>query len=175
MSDAGGRPQFGEYASSEQQRALSGHSALASDPALIPRDMPPGVERASPHPPRRTSIVDRVVTVALLAFGLFTVLDSIGSYTDPAALIDMLGLDAELSNYGGQRAAGVAAVAVMLVGWLATTWFVWRRGAAGKSMWWIALTAGVVFTFAGGLIVAIPLVTDPNVFDAFVQMQGLGE
>lgn len=137
--------------------------------------MPPGVEQASPRPAGRASVVDRVVTVALLAFGLFTVIDSIGSYTDPATLVEMLGLDAELTNYGGQRAAGIAAVVVMLVGWLATTWFVWRRGAAGKSMWWIALIAGVVFTFAGGLIVAIPLVTDPNVFDAFVQLQGLGE
>ena len=56
----------------------------------------------------------------------------------------------------------------------ATTWFLWRRGAAGKSMWWIACR-GVVFTFVGAMLVAVPLVMDPGVYDAFVAQQRLDQ
>lgn len=175
MTDAGERPrpQFGAFATPEEQRVRSGRAVEPVDPALVPRDMPPGAEPRATPGVRRRGFGDRVATIALLVFGLFMVLDSISAYTDPAALLDALRLEVELVDYAGQRAAGVVAVVVMLIGWLATTWFVWRRGVAGKSMWWIALIAGVVFTIIGGLIVAIPLVSDPNVFAAFAEMQGV--
>lgn len=173
------RPRYGAYASPEEQAARSGREAPVVDPALVPRDMPPEApgsparRPAAPAPQGRSSLADRIVTILLMAIGLYYVLGSIGLYTDPSALADAMRLDVELSDYAGQRGAGIAAVVVMLVGWLATVWFLWRRGARGRSMWWIALLAGVVFNFVGTLIVAIPFAMDPNVMQAFMEMQGI--
>lgn len=174
------RPQYGVYASAEEQQVRSGNANAAVDPALVPRDMPPESGAApvtrTAHAPQTTGrVMDRVVTIALLAFGLYSIITGIGLYTDPYALLDALRLDAELSDPDLIQGLGVASIVVMLAGWLATTWFVWRRGAAGKSMWWIALLAGVVFTFIGAMLVAVPLVMDPGVFDAFVAQQGIDQ
>jgi len=179
MNETPPRPQYGAYASAAEQQARSGHANSAVDPALVPRDMPPessassSVRRATEEPQTAGRIMDRVVTIALLAFGLYSIITGIGLYADPYALLDALRLDADLSDPGLIQGFGVASIVVMFVGWLATTWLVWRRGAAGRSMWWIALLAGVVFTFVGAMLVAVPLVMDPGVFDAFVEQQGI--
>lgn len=163
------RPQYGQYATPEDQLSRGGRPAEPIDPALIPQDTP--VEPAPSRPPGRL-MADRIVTIALLAYGLFNTLSAIPMFTDPMALLDIMGVDAELTDPAGQRSAGVVAITIVIIGWLATTWLVWRRGSAGKTMWWIALLAGVVFNTVASLIVAIPLVQDPNVFDALMQMQG---
>ncbi|WP_110589298.1 DUF6264 family protein [Microbacterium suaedae] len=166
------RPQFGEYARPEDQAARAGRPVPDIDPALIPQDGPP--ESGPSKPPKRSRLGDRVVTIALLAFGLYYIVSGIGLYTDPSALLDAMGLDGvEFSDYAAQQTAGVVAVVVVLAGWLATTWFVWRRGAAGKTMWWIALLAGVVFNLVSALIVAVPFSMDPNVLNAILEMQGI--
>ncbi|WP_197517281.1 DUF6264 family protein [Microbacterium karelineae] len=169
------RPQFGEYARPEEQAVRAGHPAPEIDPALVPQDGPPDVDppkRAAP----RSRLGDRVVTIALLAFGLYNVISGIGLYTDPSALLEAMRIgDVEFADYDALRSAGVAAIVVMMAGWLATTWFVWRRGSAGKSMWWIALLAGIVFSLVGALIVAIPFATDPNVMSAILEMQGIDQ
>ncbi|WP_221583989.1 DUF6264 family protein [Microbacterium sp. G2-8] len=167
------RPQYGQYATPDEQRARGGQTVEPVepiDPALIPQDTP--IEVA---PPRASGprLADRIVTIALLAYGLFNTLSAIPMFTDPTALLDIMGVDAEVADYAGQRTAGVVAIAVMILGWLATTWLVWRRGSAGKSMWWIALLAGIVFNTIASLMIAIPLVQDPNVFEALMQMQGI--
>lgn len=169
------RPQYGAYASPDQQRAARGlppeQAPEPVDPALVPQDTPVDERPAAPAP--RGRIIDRVVTVALLAYGLFNTLGAIPLFTDPSALLGLMQVDAQLSDYAGARTAGAVSIGVMVVGWLATTWFVWRRGARGKSMWWIALIAGVVFNLIGSAIVAIALVQDPNVLDALMQAQNL--
>lgn len=176
--EADPRPQYGAYASSSEQRARSGQPDPVIDPALIPRDVPPEwdtapARRADSAPATNGRLIDRVITIALLVFGLYSIITGIGFYTDPDALMDAVRIDAELSDPGLIRGLGISSIVIMLVGWLATTWFVWRRGTAGKSMWWIALIAGVVFTFVGAMLVAVPLVMDPGVFDAFVEQQGI--
>ncbi|MGO3031866.1 MAG: DUF6264 family protein [Microbacterium gubbeenense] len=177
-NDAEPRPQYGAYASPAEQRARSGQPDPDVDPALIPRDVPPEwdaapTRQASGSPATTGRLVDRVVTIALLAFGLYSIITGIGLYTDPDALLGALRLDADLSDPGLIRGLGMASIIVMLIGWLATTWLVWRRGAAGKSMWWIALIAGVVFTFLGAMLVAVPLAMEPGVSGAVIAQQGL--
>ncbi|MTE24349.1 DUF6264 family protein [Microbacterium sp. ZXX196] len=171
------RPRYGEYASPAEVAARGGVPAEPIDPALIPRDAPPaapaGARPARASAPQGGSrLADRVLTVALLAYGLINTLGAIGMFTDPQQLLDLMQIDAELADYAGQRMAGVASIVVMLAGWCATTWWVWRRWAAGRSTWWVALVAGIVFTFVGTLIVSVPLIQDPGVLDALLEMQG---
>ena len=181
MTEERPRPQFGAYASPEEQLARSGRAAArqVSDPALIPRDMPPEEPAAQNRPGQRESVsqftlVDRVLTVALMAFGLYSVVGSFRVYTDPYALVEIIGMTGiELTQAGVIHTAGVISVVVMLLGWTGTVWALWKRGARRKSMWWIAVLAGIVFTVVGALIITIPFAMDPAVLQEFATMQGI--
>jgi len=181
MSDERPRPQFGAYASSEEQRARTGHDAAkhVSDPALVPRDMPPEDPAGPRRPGQReqvgqATLIDRVITVALMAFGLYSILGGIRVYTDPYALVDAIGMSGiELTDPTALRAAGIASIVVMLLGWVGTAWMLWRRHTRRRTMWWLALIAGIVFTIVGALIVAVPFAMDPAVLDKFADLQGI--
>lgn len=181
MSDERPRPQFGAYSSPEEQRARSGQDVpkRVSDPALVPRDMPPEDAAAPKRPGQyeqvsQATVVDRVITVALMAFGLYSVLGALRSYTDPYALLDAIGMsDVELTDPAGLRVAGIVSIVVMLIGWVGTVWILWRRHARRKTMWWIAVIAGIVFTIVGALIVAVPFAMDPAVLQKFAELQGI--
>ena len=181
MSDERPRPKFGAYASNEEQLArINEHMPQpVMDPALIPQDMPPedparAARPGSREPVGQLTMVDRVVTVALLAFGLYTVLGSIGTYLDPYSLLDLLGMKGTtLTDPGALKTAGVVSTVLMLLGWAVTVWLVWRRGARRKSMWWIAVIAGIVFTIMGAMIVAVAFAMDPAVLDGFANLQGI--
>lgn len=181
MSDERPRPQFGAYASSDEQLARSGQAPQrhVSDPALVPRDMPPEDPATPRRPGQREAVgqgtlIDRIVTIAMMAFGLYSIIGGIRVYTDPYALAAAIGMDGlELSDAGALRTAGVVAIVVMLLGWAGTVWLLWRRHTRRKSMWWIALIAGVVFTFVGALIVAVAFAMDPAVLERFASMQGI--
>lgn len=181
MNDERPRPQFGAYASSDEQRARSGQEPqkYVSDPALVPRDMPPEDPAATRRPGQREQVsqarlIDRIVTIAMMAFGLYSILGGIRAYTDPYALAAAIGMsDIELSDAGALRTAGIVSIVVMLLGWAGTAWLLWRRHARRKSMWWIALIAGVVFTLIGALIVAVAFAMDPAVLERFASMQGI--
>nr|WP_262927701.1 DUF6264 family protein [Microbacterium sp. NIBRBAC000506063] len=85
MSDTRPRPQFGEYATPEQQRAAMGlpPETVAPAPALAPEPVAPsdGAASAPPKPRRRW---DRFLTFALLAYGLITVISAGISYMNIA-------------------------------------------------------------------------------------------
>ncbi|MBP2435944.1 DUF6264 family protein [Microbacterium amylolyticum] len=166
------RPNYGEYASADD-RARYSPPVPPVDPALIPQDSP-----ATPAPTHTGKIstrqlVDRVVTFALLAYGLFSSLSSISLFTDPYGMVGLVGLDVTLSDPSGMRSAGTLAVIVLVGGWAATTWLCWKRSVARKSTWWVALLAGVVFNFAAAIVLSIALVQDPNVMQAIVDLQGI--
>lgn len=182
------RPQYGEYATPEEQRARirqpapwqQEEQAVAAAPAAgIPASGAPVVPgshtpltAAVPGERPRQRPVDRIVTFALLAYGLVNVITSVPAFVDYSAyadtLLGMLGVDATLSDPGAGRGWGIAAALVLAVGWCATVvlslWSVRR----GRLTWWIPLTAGIVFTFAAGILMMVPLMSDPAVWQALV-------
>ncbi|WP_228484778.1 DUF6264 family protein [Microbacterium cremeum] len=138
-------------------------------PAAEPAPAPAGPAAGAPPRPRT---VDRIVTVALLAYGLFNVLSSFTAFLDYGAYAEtmfaVLGVDAELADPSAGRPWGIAAAVVLAVGWVATalvsSWSLRR----GRLTWWIPLVAGIVFTFAAGIMMVVPLMNDPAVWDALV-------
>ncbi|MHA6669069.1 DUF6264 family protein [Homoserinimonas sp. A447] len=176
------RAQYGEYATPEEQQRARGlpepsseavqpRPAEAAAPAPAPvwdsdsRGAEPAARPAatgSAHP------VDRVVTLVLLAVGLFLVLNSIPGYLAmPEAMqtvYDQLGA----GTYPAADVAaslGITALVVQVVIWVATAASAWFAMKRGRLAWWIALLGGVLAFIAMMVIVSVALFADPGFID----------
>jgi hypothetical protein len=186
MTDAGipdprPRPQYGEYATPEEQRARIAQPdvGLVYEPAPV-RDEPAAPVAAPVRPAGdavaadapRSRPVDRIVTFALLAYGLVNVISSFPALIDYSSYADtmfgLLGVEAELSDPAAGRPWGIAAAIVLAVGWLVTAAVSWMSLRRGRLTWWIPLVGGVVFTFASAMLMLVPIMNDPAVWDALV-------
>jgi hypothetical protein len=173
------RPQYGEYATAEEQRARIQEPA----PWQLPTTAPAVAEAPAPSPasappaaPRRPRTVDRIVTFALLAYGLISVVSAFPAYTDYGGYAEMvlglMGVDAQLSDPAAGRPWGIAAALVLAVGWILTLLVSLWSLRKGRLTWWIPLVAGVVFSFAAGALMMVPIVNDPAVWQALVDSAG---
>lgn len=170
------RPQYGEYATPEEQRARIAQPDvdLVYEPAPVPEQSvpvsPAKPEAAPGETPPRSRAVDRIVTFALLAYGLVNVVASFPAlvdfteYTD--TMFELLGVDATLSDPAAGRPWGIAAAIVLAVGWFVTAVLSWMSVRRGRLSWWIPLVGGLVFMSASGILVLIPLMNDPAVWSA---------
>lgn len=183
------RPQYGEYASPEEQRARIQQPAPEWQQPVTPAApvMADTAEGGIPSPqaatgappvgaPVRTRLADRVVTVALLVYGLFNVVTSFPSFLDYAAYAEtmfaVMGLDVTLSDPAAGRPFGIAAAVLLAVGWIATALVSLWSLRRGRLTWWIPLSAGILFTFVTGVLMAIPLMSDPAVIAALLGTTG---
>lgn len=171
MSDE--RPRYGEYATPEQQRAAAGlppaepvivppaASARSSAPAPAPGPVPTPLPTAG----RPAHPVDRLITFALLGFGLVNVLSSVGSFLDLASTMDstlqILGLEGEFTNFQAARVWGVIAAVVMIAGYAATVWVAFRRLRAQRRTWWVPLAGFAVTMALVSACIAVPMFGDP--------------
>ena len=171
------RPQYGEYATAEEQRARirrpDATYALETGQPVMPAAEPAPTGAAAfgaTAAPPRPRTVDRIVTIALLAYGLFTVVSSFPAFLDYAAYAEtmfaVVGADAELADPAAGRPWGIAAAILLAVGWIATALLSLWSLRRGRITWWIPLVAGVVFTFAAGMLMVVPLMNDPAVWEA---------
>jgi hypothetical protein len=173
------RPQYGEYATPEEQRARIRQPDVtaALDNGRVAVDAPPVTsapvaDTTAPAAPARSRAVDRIVTFALLAYGLVNVVSSFSAFLDYGAYADtlfsILGADAELSDPAAGRPWGIAAAIVLAVGWFLTAAVSWWNVRRGRLSWWVPLVGGIVFTFAAGTLMFIPLINDQAVWDSLL-------
>jgi hypothetical protein len=185
--DARPRPQYGEYASPEEQRArirqpdvtwaLETGEAVAEAPAApapaAPAPAPAASDAATAARPR---LIDRIVTFALLVYGLLNVVAIVpalwGYVAYAQTMFDMLGVEATLTDPEGAKPWGMAAALVQIFGWLITAGLSWARMRRGRLAWWIPLVGGIVFTFLSAALVVVPLMNDPAVRDILVGSLG---
>ena len=181
------RPQYGEYATPEEQRArikqpdLTRLLETGQDPDALKGAVPPDSPSLATKTANSTAgattmprgrFVDRVVTIALLVYGLVNVVTSIptmidyGSYV--STVLTLLGIDGELADPAAGRPWGVAAALILAIGWLLTAYLSWRSLARGRVTWWIPLVAGIVFTFVTGVLLMVPIVSDPTLWNAIL-------
>lgn len=158
------RPQYGEYATPEQQRA-----------AIRQPDAAPTASVDPPHPPtapattvaaRPTRMADRIITVALLAYGLVTVVGAIPQLVDFRAFaktwMEVAGVGGEFTNTAqGALWGGIGAV-VFGVGWLLTAAWAWWSLAKGRVSWWIPLVGAIVTFVIVSVCLVIPIFGDPG-------------
>lgn len=175
------RPQYGEYATPEEQRARirqpdttwaietgQAPAEVAADaPAAEPHGWPVDTAKAPPLPQTRNT--DRIVTLSLLIVGGFNVAFTAVSYFDLAGLADqamkMLGIPGEFTNLDAARLWGPISAAVLILGYLLTAFFAWRRMRKGRLSWWIPVVGAVVTYVIVYFCLAVPLLGDP----AFLQ------
>lgn len=183
MSDAErARPQYGEYATPEEQRARIQEPEpwmTAPEPAAPHEPAPATPASASPAADAasgglsRGRLVDRVATMVLLSYGLLNIILTAPAMIDYSAyaqqVITGMGVDAALSDPTSGQPWGVAAVVLLSLGWIATAALCWSMARRGRVTWWIALVGGVVFTFLSGMLMIVPIMNDPAVWNALVE------
>ncbi|MBM7469838.1 hypothetical protein JOD62_002386 [Microbacterium keratanolyticum] len=164
MSDS--RPQYGEYATPEEQSRRAGRGLVSPAPEAVLSPVPDAVAPVSsevPAPRRRP--FDRLLTIMLLAYGLVTVIMSAISYLDVASVMNesmrMLGIDGEFTNYGQGKIWGVVAGIVLIVGWMLTAAMSVLRLRSGRLTWWVPVAGAVVFTLLAAAALTVPMFGDP--------------
>jgi hypothetical protein len=176
------RPQYGEYATPEEQRARIKQPdttrllETGQDPdalkGAVPADSSSLLAPPAAGPMRRGRFADRVATIALLVYGLVNVVTGIPAMIDyesyVTTVLSLLGIDGQLADPAAGRPWGIAAALVLAIGWLLTAWISWRRLAKDRVTWWIPLVAGIVFTFISGVLLMVPIASDPTLWNAIL-------
>ncbi len=163
------RPQYGEYATPEEQRAAIKQPAPESVAPVEP-----------PHPPtapattvaaRPTRTADRVITLALLMYGLITVISAIPQLVDftefAKTWMTVAGVEGEFTNTAQGAVWGGIAATVFAVGWLATAGFAWWSLARRRLSWWIPLVGAIVTFVVVSVCLVVPLFGDEALMRGF--------
>lgn len=165
MSDQ--RPQYGEYATPEEQRRLAG-----LPPAGAAVEQPPA---PAPAPQARPGLADRIVTLALLGYGLVNVVITAIAYLDLPSVMDesmaVLGIEGEFTNLAQGRLWGGIAAAVLVTGYALTVWLSLRRLRAGRRSWWVPIVGAFLTMCVVTICIMIPMLGDP-VFMEYLQSAG---
>ncbi|HXH36870.1 MAG TPA: DUF6264 family protein [Plantibacter sp.] len=199
MSEPRPRPQFGEYASPEEQRARIAEPVdeqraeeLGIAP-VVPIDAKPEPTlreqtRQAPQPPapdgssspvalppggRRPVTGDRLATSILLGLGLIGLIVTMPNLLDLPGLIRPALVQLGVSGYssdGLASAMGILALGLQIAIWIAAVLLSSRSLRAGRLTFWIPLVAGVVANIVVVICLAIAMGTDPA-FIEFVRAQ----
>jgi len=189
------RPQFGELATPEEQRAaiavpIDAAAAESVPVADVPakKDVPETLAEQKQSRAKQTRAeqkenaegvvrapLDRFASWALLGVGLFNILTTSSALIDlPAAITQFFAADG-LDPYGpvaAGRALGIGALIVNVALWILTLVVVQRRVNAGRTSWWIPIVAGVVANVILLVCVGAAMMIDPSVLDYIQRMSG---
>ncbi|MFC4140463.1 MULTISPECIES: DUF6264 family protein [unclassified Microbacterium] len=167
MSDD--RPQYGEYATPEEQRLAAGLPAVPPPPPAAPAPAPQQAPLVVEEAPKARP-VDRLLTIAMLAYGLVNVFSTIPQFLNMGdsltQAMKVLGIPGEFTNLGPARTWGVVAVVVMLVGFAATVYVAFRRIRAARPAWWVPLAGFVLTMVVVSLCMMVPIMGDPAFLNA---------
>ncbi|SJN29225.1 Hypothetical membrane protein [Microbacterium esteraromaticum] len=171
------RPQYGEYATPEEQRARAGLPPLSAEPVVaeaiasappVTRSVtagPDAAARPSATAPSAAPRIGRLITFALLGVGFVNVLTSIGGFLDLSTTLNttlkMLGIDGQFTNFGAAKVWGVIAAIVMIVGYAATVWLSFRQVKRNRAAWWIPLVGFIVTMLLVSICTSVPMFGDP--------------
>ena len=163
------RPQYGEYATPEEQRARAGLPPVEQMPtASAPAPAPPVPQQPlAPTAPaaRPASRAQVLITAVMLGVGMVNVLSSIPQFLNLSATLQqtlkLMGGEGTFSNFAVARTWGIIAVLVLVAGFAATVWLSVRRIRRGRSSWWVPLVGFAVTMVAVSICVSVPMFGDP--------------
>lgn len=159
MTEPTAQPQYGAYATPEQQAKARG--TAASLEVVQPQLVAPVEVR-----PKRQ--VDRIVSMVLLAIGFVNITTSIPSWLNLPSTLQMVFDQVGIGTYTSTALAeslGILAIVVQAVIWiaaLAVTISLMRRN---RLSWWVPLAAGALALIAVMVILYIAMAGDPAVME----------
>ena len=189
MTDPRPRPRYGEYSTPEVQarakglpevapvtatgtesapatpvtaRAASARSAAPS-PATVP-ERPRSPERATPG-----GLLNRVVTLGLLALGLFNFFSSFAAFLTLPTFSRPHTTNSVPGNTVRPRwrpLLGIVAIVASGTLWLGTAWICLRLLRRGRTSWWVPLVGAAATVIALTVIMSVAILSDPT-FAAF--------
>lgn len=177
-ADGAPRPRYGEYATPEQQRAAIGRPDAPPElsPATgprgplatqAPRTGPVTVTHATTRAARPSRTADRVITIGLLAYGLFTVISAVPQlwfFTDFAeAWMKLAGIEGTFTNIAQGDVWGRVGAGVFVLGWLLTALASWRALRRGRLAWWIPPVGAIASFLIVSVCLTVPLLGDPAI------------
>ncbi|PRA82869.1 DUF6264 family protein [Microbacterium sp. MYb66] len=171
------RPQYGELATPEEQRRAAGLPPL-DEVVIAPPTAPAPASVSEPkrasEPRTRSHQVDRLVTIALLAYGLVNVVLTGLSYLDFPSVMNqtmkMVGIEGEFTNFAQGRTWGTVAAIVLVVGWSLTAALSIRRLRRGRITWWLPIVGAIATMFVVTICVSVPMMNDPAFIAYLEQM-----
>lgn len=165
------RPQFGEYATPEEQR--NAIKVPLDDAESIPVE---SQESTSSHisvqggrdavatAPAAGPSGDRIATMILLGVGLMTVVLSASALIDLPTAIRTTFVQLDVGTYSTESlgaAMGWTALLVQAALWITALWLSLRTLRAGRKAWWIPLVFGVVANVVMFGCIAVAMTGDP--------------
>ncbi|MBF4512478.1 hypothetical protein ITJ66_08250 [Plantibacter sp. VKM Ac-2885] len=196
MSESRPRPQFGEYASPEEQRAriaepideqraeelgiapvvpVDRQPRQQQEPTLREQTREPGV--VQPGAPtvaaRRPVAGDRIATSILLGLGLVGLIVTMPGLLDLPGLIRPALVQMGVSGYssdGLASAMGILALGLQIALWVGAIILSSRSLRAGRLTFWIPLVAGVAANLVVVICLAVAMGADPA-FMEYVRSQ----
>jgi hypothetical protein len=166
MTDERPRPEYGEYATPQEQAEALGTTWSPPDPVTVITDEPGGPVEAAP--PARQG--DVFTTLALLALGLYNVLSLATAVIDLPGYLDTFVSQFHLTDgfHGSDavRPLGWAAAVVLVVGFGLTAWTSVRRLRSGRLAFWVPLAGGAIVLTIVGVVLAIAMASDPALVEA---------
>lgn len=164
------RPAYGEYATPEEQRARIQHPGPVSSP-VPPQQLPAGPAPVAPAP--RAHLVDRIITVALLAYGAYVVFMTALELSDFTAFANAwmktMGISGSFTTTPESQVWATVGIILFSLGWIVTALLSWRTMARGRRAWWIPLVGAVISWIVLTVCLTVPLVADPAVVHWFDQ------
>jgi hypothetical protein len=160
------RPQYGEYASPQEQAKARARSGAEPGPPVTARPPSSAAAPSSGNGRARplAGTVDRLLTVFLLAFGLVYLLSGTASYLDLAVAMEAVYAQFGIGDYTPQpqtQAIGIAIVAGQAVIWLVSAVWAYRRLRAGRMAWWVPVLGAVVTFVVSVILLGTLLLGDP--------------
>ncbi|WEK62597.1 MAG: DUF6264 family protein [Candidatus Microbacterium colombiense] len=158
------RPQYGELATPEEQRAAAGLPPVQELPPVVVEPQGPTAPAVpATGAPRRP--VDRLVTIGLLVYGLINAIVTAVSYLDLPRVMNetmkIVGIEGEFTNFAQGKLWGTIAAILLVVGWGITAAVSVRRLRRGKLTWWVPLVGAVVTMTIVTICIAVPMMGDP--------------
>lgn len=167
------RPQYGEFATPEEQRRLAGLPPLDAVIDAPAEPVQVAAPDAAPAKPRRW---DRIITIALLAYGLINVFTAGMSYLDLPTVMNesmkILGVPGEFTNFEQGKLWGMIAAVLLVIGWVITAWLSVRRLRKGKLTWWLPIVGAAVTMLVVGVCITVPMMGDPAFISYIEGMSG---
>lgn len=180
MTDERSRPQYGEYASAQEQAKIIANSLPPLPAVLQPKDAiappaaaPPTAAAVAPavRPRRRW---DLVLSIGLLTYAAVTIVTGFAQYSDLPGLLNQIYAQQGIGTFAGTGFAATAGFAINasnLVIYAIVLPLTVRQLRGNRLAFWIPLSGGVLAGIITGSLVIAVMLNDPT-FTAYLSSAG---